>query len=60
MLINRVNNIMKNQIKIMGEEKKEHVCSCGCIIRSDGISQHLKTQKHINLINNQNIIKISS
>jgi hypothetical protein len=51
---------MKNQIKIMGEEKKEHVCSCGCIIRSDGISQHLKTQKHINLINNQNIIKISS
>ena len=50
---------IKNRLKIIEEGKKEYACSCGCIIRSDGINQHLKTQKHIKLIDNQDIIEIS-
>jgi hypothetical protein len=49
-----------NKLKISEQAKKEHVCLCGCKVRSDGIRQHLKTQKHLSLINNQDIIKISS
>ena len=36
------------------------ICSCGCSVSRQQLRTHEKTKKHINLINNQDIIKISS
>jgi hypothetical protein len=60
-------NYQTNKEKILQQQKelyklnKEMVsCSCGCNVSKHNMMRHEKSQKHINLINNQNSIKISS
>lgn len=41
----------ENHKEIISERKKEKItCKCGCNITKGGLSQHIKTKKHINLI----------
>ena len=45
---------IKNREKIEEKRKVKVTCECGSICRKDGFSDHKKTKKHIDLINNQN------
>ena len=40
-----------NKDKMKAYNKEKITCDCGCILRRYGLSDHLKTEKHINLIN---------
>jgi hypothetical protein len=44
----------KNNKELISEKNKEKItCECGCIIRKNGLLEHLKSKKHINLIINK-------
>ena len=53
------NNMSEEQKKKTHERKREKItCECGCITARSDIAKHMKTPKHINLMNdlNSNII----
>jgi len=45
----------KNKEIICEKIKVKVTCECGSICRKDGITEHKKSKKHINFINNQNL-----
>lgn len=41
----------KNKEEISKQRSEKIICKCGCKIRKDGLSEHLKSKKHIKLMN---------
>ena len=53
--LRKVNEFMNEYYKKNKDKLSEKVtCECGSICRKDGFSDHKKTKKHIDFINNQN------
>ena len=48
----------KNKQKIKDRESQIINCVCGCNMSKGYMSTHLKTKKHINYVNNKNIIEL--
>ena len=46
---------IKNKEIILEKKKEKVTCECGSICRKDGITEHKKSKKHIDFINNQNL-----
>ena len=40
----------KNKEERLEKAKEKITCECGCLIRKDGLAEHKKNQKHINLM----------
>ena len=48
-------NYYKNKEKILSRIKEKVLCDCGCEIAKGNLSDHKRTKKHIDLMNNINI-----
>jgi predicted GIY-YIG superfamily endonuclease len=42
----------QNREEINEKRKQKLICDCGCEIRKDNLQRHLRSMKHINIINN--------
>jgi hypothetical protein len=50
---NKENYYEKNKEKILKKNREQITCECSCIIRKDGLAEHIKTKKHQKFMNNQ-------